>query len=116
MSALRYEGAEVNTSLAKTEAQLLNQKIKDNDSSHEDVIRILTTRSKAQLLATFNDYHNQFGNPINKVSAHYATTFLFTLYLMESKRKKAKFYLRLSVVRLFFFFFFHFHSLTGLEV
>ncbi|KAG6512401.1 hypothetical protein ZIOFF_030512 [Zingiber officinale] len=66
VSTFRYEGAEVNTSLAKTEAKLLNQKIKDNDYSHEDVIRILTTRSKMQLLATFDDYNNAFGNPINK--------------------------------------------------
>ncbi|XP_074585085.1 annexin Gh1-like [Curcuma longa] len=80
VSTLRYEGAEVNTSLAKTEAKLLNQKIKDNDYSHEDVIRILTTRSKAQLLATFNDYHNEFGNPINKdLKSDPANQFLLAL-------------------------------------
>ncbi|CAL9121835.1 annexin Gh1-like [Musa acuminata AAA Group] len=66
VSTYRYEGAEVDKSLSKSEAKILHQKIKDNDYSHEDVIRILTTRSKAQLLATFNDYHNEFGNPINK--------------------------------------------------
>ncbi|CAL9770946.1 unnamed protein product [Musa acuminata subsp. burmannicoides] len=66
VSTYRYEGAEVDKSLSKSEAKILHQKIKDNDYSHEDVIRVLTTRSKAQLLATFNDYHNEFGNPINK--------------------------------------------------
>lgn len=54
-------------SLAKSEANILHQKIKDNDCSHEEVIRILTTRSKAQLCATFTDYKNEFGNSINKV-------------------------------------------------
>ncbi|CAL9038726.1 unnamed protein product [Musa banksii] len=66
VSSYRYEGSEVNTSLAKSEAQMLHEKIKSKDYNHEEVIRILTTRSKAQLLATFNDYKNQFGNPINK--------------------------------------------------
>ncbi|WOL01101.1 annexin D2 [Canna indica] len=66
VSSYRYEGHEVNVSLAKAEANILHEKIKDNDYSHEEVITILTTRSKAQLLATFNDYNNEFGNPINK--------------------------------------------------
>ncbi|KAG6479842.1 annexin D2-like [Zingiber officinale] len=66
VSSYRYEGAEVNMALAKSEAKILHQKIKDNDCSHEEVIRILTTRSKAQLSATFTDYKNEFGNPINK--------------------------------------------------
>ncbi|URE28007.1 ANX [Musa troglodytarum] len=66
VSSYHYEGSEVNTSLAKSEAKMLHEKIKGKDYSHEEVIRILTTRSKAQLLATFNDYKNQFGNPINK--------------------------------------------------
>ncbi|THU69813.1 hypothetical protein C4D60_Mb08t18370 [Musa balbisiana] len=66
VSSYRYEGSEVNTSLAKSEAKMLHEKIKGKDYNHEEVIRILTTRSKAQLLATFNDYKNQFGNPINK--------------------------------------------------
>ncbi|CAD5164533.1 unnamed protein product [Musa acuminata subsp. malaccensis] len=66
VSSYRYEGSEVNASLAKSEAKMLHEKIKGKDYNHEEVIRILTTRSKAQLLATFNDYKNQFGNPINK--------------------------------------------------
>ncbi|XP_074565196.1 annexin Gh1-like [Curcuma longa] len=66
VSSYRYEGAEVNMSLAKSEANILHQKIKDNDCNHEEVIRILTTRSKAQLSATFTDYKNEFGNSINK--------------------------------------------------
>ena len=61
----------MNTSLAKSEAKMLHEKIKGKDYNHEEVIRILTTRSKAQLLATFNDYKNQFGNPINKVCTTY---------------------------------------------
>lgn len=53
--------------LAKSEAQILHEKIKGNIYKHEELIRILTTRSKAQLNATFNHYNNDFGTAINKV-------------------------------------------------
>ncbi|WOL02741.1 annexin D2 [Canna indica] len=66
VSSYKYEGAEVNMNLSKSEAKILHEKIKNKDHNHEDVIRILTTRSKAQLLATFNEYNNEFSNPINK--------------------------------------------------
>ncbi|XP_078165472.1 annexin Gh1-like [Carex rostrata] len=66
ISAYRYEGAEVNMHLAKSEAKLLHDKISDKAYSDEEVIRVLTTRSKPQLLATFNQYKNEFGNAINK--------------------------------------------------
>lgn len=67
VSAYRYEGAEVNLTLAKTEAKMLREKISGKAHNHEDLIRILTTRSKAQLVATFNRYNDEFGNPVNKV-------------------------------------------------
>lgn len=53
--------------LAKSEAKLLHEKIAEKAHSHEDLIRIITTRSKAQLNATLNHYNNEFGNAINKV-------------------------------------------------
>jgi annexin A7/11 len=68
VSAFRYEGEEVNTMLAKSEAKILHEKISDKAYSDEEIIRILTTRSKAQLNATLNHYNNAFGNAINKVS------------------------------------------------
>lgn len=66
VSAFRYEGEEVNMSLAKKEAKLLHEKISHKKYNDEEIIRILTTRSKAQLLATFNHYNDQQGHPINK--------------------------------------------------
>lgn len=53
--------------LAKAEAKILHLKITDKDYSHDEFIRILTTRSKAQLNATFNQYNDEFGHAINKV-------------------------------------------------
>ncbi|XP_039126100.1 annexin D1-like [Dioscorea cayenensis subsp. rotundata] len=79
-SAYRYEGAEVNMTLAKLEAKILHGKIAEKAYSHEEIIRILTTRSKAQVLATLNHYNNEFGNPINKdLKSDPKDEFLFTL-------------------------------------
>ncbi|KAF5185410.1 Annexin d2 [Thalictrum thalictroides] len=66
VSTYRYEGPEVNMTLAKSEAKILHHNISEKTYNHDDVIRILTTRSKAQLNATLNHYNNEFGNAINK--------------------------------------------------
>lgn len=68
MTAFRYEGDEVNLTLARNEAKILHEKIFDKKAYNDDeIIRIITTRSKAQLNATMNHYNDQFGNLINKV-------------------------------------------------
>nr|XP_027079449.1 annexin D2-like isoform X1 [Coffea arabica] len=66
VTAFRYEGDDVNMTLAKSEAKLLHEKISEKAYNNEEIIRILTTRSKAQLNATLNQYNNEFGNAINK--------------------------------------------------
>ncbi|KAF5740225.1 annexin D1-like [Tripterygium wilfordii] len=66
VSSYRYEGDEVNMTLAKSEAKILHEKISEKAYSHEDVIRILATRSKSQINATLNHYKNEYGNDINK--------------------------------------------------
>ncbi|KDP41371.1 hypothetical protein JCGZ_15778 [Jatropha curcas] len=62
----RYEGDDVDMSLAKTEAKLIHEKISKKAYSDDDFIRILATRSKAQINATLNHYKNDFGKDINK--------------------------------------------------
>ncbi|KAJ8446659.1 hypothetical protein Cgig2_002821 [Carnegiea gigantea] len=66
VSSYRYEGPEVNTTLAKAEAKILREKISDKAYADDDLIRIVATRSKAQLSATLNDYNNEYGNAITK--------------------------------------------------
>uniref|UniRef100_A0A2P2NYB1 Annexin n=1 Tax=Rhizophora mucronata TaxID=61149 RepID=A0A2P2NYB1_RHIMU len=66
VSAYRYEGAEINARLADSEADTLHGAFKDKKFSHEDVIRILTTRSKTQITATFNRYRDDHGTSITK--------------------------------------------------
>jgi annexin D len=70
VSAYRYDGPEVNTRLAHSEAKILHEKIQHKAYSDDEIIRILTTRSKPQLLATFNYYNDAFGHPINKVHTY----------------------------------------------
>lgn len=53
--------------LAKSEAKILHEKISGKAYSDDEVVRILTTRSKPQLNATLNQYNDQFGNAITKV-------------------------------------------------
>ncbi|XP_048128787.1 annexin D2 isoform X2 [Rhodamnia argentea] len=65
-STFRYEGPEVNMALARSEAKILHEKIHEQAYNHDELIRIVTTRSKAQLNATLNHYNNEFGNAINK--------------------------------------------------
>lgn len=67
MSTYRYSGPEVDLSLAKSEAERLERAVRDKTYYHEDVIRILTTRSRAQLVATFNHYKDAYGVTISKV-------------------------------------------------
>ncbi|KAJ6709491.1 ANNEXIN [Salix koriyanagi] len=66
VSSYRYDGDEVNMTLAKSEAKMLHEKISNKAYSDEELIRILATRSKTQINATLNQYKNEIGNDINK--------------------------------------------------
>lgn len=52
--------------LAKSEAKILHKKISDKAYDDDEVIRILTTRGKYQLRATFNHYTDGFGTELVK--------------------------------------------------
>jgi len=60
----RYEGDEVNMTLAKQEAKILRDKFDDKKFGDDEVIRILSTRSKVQVNAALNQYKSQFGHEI----------------------------------------------------
>ncbi|BAT89244.1 hypothetical protein LR48_Vigan08g007900 [Vigna angularis] len=66
VTSYRYGGDEINARLAKTESDILHSSIKEKKGNHEEAIRILTTRSKTQLLATFNRYRDDHGASITK--------------------------------------------------
>lgn len=66
VTAFRYDGTEVDGRLANSEADILRDVIKDKEYNHEEVVRIVSTRSKPQLLATFNRYREEPGTSITK--------------------------------------------------
>lgn len=68
VSTYRYDGEDIDVKLAKSEAKILQERIKDNELNHDEIIRILGTRSKAQIYATFNSYREEYGTSIEEVS------------------------------------------------
>ncbi|KAM5551880.1 annexin-like protein RJ4 [Rosa sericea] len=66
VTAYRYDGNEINAKLANSEADIVHDAIKDKAFNHEEIIRILSTRSKTQLMATFNKYRDDQGISISK--------------------------------------------------
>lgn len=68
VSTYRYDGEEIDMGLARSEAKTIQEAIEEDGSfDHGDIIRILSTRSKAQLRATFNHYKDEYGASITKV-------------------------------------------------
>ncbi|TKY45424.1 Annexin protein RJ4 [Spatholobus suberectus] len=65
-TSFRYVGDEINPRLAQTEAEILHDAVKEKKGSYEEAIRVLTTRSKTQLVATFNRYREIHGTSISK--------------------------------------------------
>lgn len=66
VSTFRYDGDDVNMILARVEACVLHEMVEKKAYTDENLIRILTTRSKAQVSATLNYYKNEFGISISK--------------------------------------------------
>lgn len=62
------DAVDIDINLAFSEAKILHDAIVDKAFHHDEIFRILTTRSKAQLNATFNKYKDEFGTSIIKVS------------------------------------------------
>ena len=67
VSAYRHETNETDAKLAEAEAEILNKAIKDKTYNHDDVLRIVATRNKEQLVATFFRYQDVYGDSIIKV-------------------------------------------------
>ncbi|KAK3425854.1 hypothetical protein EUGRSUZ_F02411 [Eucalyptus grandis] len=90
----------VNMTLAKAEAKILHEKMSEKACSNEDLIRILATRSKAQVNAMLNHYKNEFGNDINKVSWNFYEPDLSCSFTYMSKAYSSS---RMKSARVVFF-------------
>ncbi|XP_010247046.1 PREDICTED: annexin D4-like isoform X2 [Nelumbo nucifera] len=72
VSSYRYEGARVNEEIAETEAKTLSEAIKNAEKrpiENEEVVRIITTRSKLHLKAVFNYYKEISGTTTEEILA-----------------------------------------------
>ncbi|TYJ15703.1 hypothetical protein E1A91_A10G201500v1 [Gossypium mustelinum] len=102
VSAFRYYGEEINTTLAKSEAKKLREAVKNKKFGNEDVIRILSTRSIAQLQATFNCYREEEGTSITKnlpkdSSDEYIATLRMAVRCLKDPKKYFEKVLRRSI-------------------
>ena len=70
MSSYRYEGAKVNEDLAKSEAKMFANALakKTNLIEDEDIVRILSIRSKHHLKAIYSHYKEMTGNFLDEVT------------------------------------------------
>ncbi|KMT17075.1 hypothetical protein BVRB_2g041320 [Beta vulgaris subsp. vulgaris] len=69
VSVYRYETEVTEPKLVETEAEILHKCIKDKAYNHDEIVRILTTRSKAHLTATFYRFRDVYSTPITKFLA-----------------------------------------------
>lgn len=69
VSAYRYEGSNLKEDTAKSEAKILLNAIKSGEkkTQDEEVIRILTTRSKPHLKAVYKYYQEIGGSNLDEV-------------------------------------------------
>lgn len=66
VSVHRYESEASEPKLVEAEAEILHKCIKDKAYNHDEIIRIITTRSKVHLTATFYRYRDVYSTPITK--------------------------------------------------
>lgn len=67
VTSYRYNGEDVDEVLARSEAAKLHDAISNKQPHHEEVVRILGTRSKSHLKATFKHYKQDYGKTIDEV-------------------------------------------------
>ncbi|OEL24215.1 Annexin-like protein RJ4 [Dichanthelium oligosanthes] len=70
VSTYRYDGDDVNMGLAKSEAKIVHEAVRNGTTDHAELIRIVGTRSKAQLNATFSCFKDEHSSSITKALPH----------------------------------------------
>ncbi|GLU03523.1 hypothetical protein SLE2022_207160 [Rubroshorea leprosula] len=106
VNAFRYDGMEMNARQAKSEADILHNAIKEKAFSHEEVLRIVSTRSKTQLMATFNSYRHDHAISLSKnlqareSGDHYIEALHTTIKCINDSNKYFEKVLRNAIKRL----------------
>nr|CAB3450006.1 unnamed protein product [Digitaria exilis] len=70
VSTYRYDGDDVNMGLANSEAKIVHEAVSNGTTDQEELIRIVGTRSKAQLNATFICFKDEHSTSITKALPH----------------------------------------------
>ncbi|XP_062184501.1 annexin-like protein RJ4 [Phragmites australis] len=70
VSTYRYDGDDVDIGLAKSEAKIAHEAVRNGTMDHEELIRIVGTRSKAQINATFSCFRDKYITSITKALPH----------------------------------------------
>ncbi|OEL30965.1 Annexin D3 [Dichanthelium oligosanthes] len=71
VSSYRYAGEHVDMDVAKLEATQLSEAIREKQLRSDEVVRIISTRSKSQLRATFQQYKEDHGTDIGEdINSH----------------------------------------------
>ncbi|XP_051212243.1 annexin D3-like [Lolium perenne] len=81
LSSYRYGGVRVNQEVAKLEATQLSEAIRKKEPHRDEVIRIVSTRSKAQLGATLQRYRDDHHGTdfVQDIDSHCSSQFAKTL-------------------------------------
>ncbi|CAF2349699.1 unnamed protein product [Brassica napus] len=80
VSAYKYDGDEIDETLAHSEAAILHDEILDKAVGHEETIRVISTRTSVQLCAIFNRYKDVYGRSITKdILSHPTNEYLSAL-------------------------------------
>ena len=77
VSTYRYDGNDVNMGLAKSEAKIVHEAVRNGTLDHQELVRIVGTRSKAQLKATFSCFKDEHNSSITKVRPQKYLVFKF---------------------------------------
>nr|CAB3446847.1 unnamed protein product [Digitaria exilis] len=70
VSTYRYDGDDVNMGLANSEAKIAHEAVSNGTTDQGELIRIVGTRSKAQLNATFSCFKDEHSTSITKALPH----------------------------------------------
>ncbi|VAH27050.1 unnamed protein product [Triticum turgidum subsp. durum] len=105
VSSYRYGGDRVDADVARLEASQLSEAVRKKQPHHDEVVRILSTRSKPQLRATLRRYREDHGTDIvedidSRCSSQFARTLRSAVWCLTSPEKHFAEMIRESVVGL----------------
>jgi annexin D len=67
VTSYRYNGDNAEESLVQSEAAILYNGIESNHLLHDQIMRMISLRSKSQVKATIQHYEQEYGSSIEEV-------------------------------------------------